>query len=372
VISAPTSQVKAEQEPAPKPLAEARSVARYTRPVVSPGKATPRNTPPKAVQEPLSADADQYRVRSGDSLSRISERWREGSTRSITELNQWVFQNNPHAFINNDMNRLKAGVDLVMPSVSSLSEGELSSDAVPALAASSTQTQAASQPEATSRPEQPAGETAAATVDSKDVKGLLTVRETALDDKARELIDALWRENETLKARIASLEKLEDSEYVNTMRELVALQQDQIVDLQARLGEVAKPPEEMDGLYETVESESPALVGGQNDTGSSEDLSKQEVMRELGENVKGVDVNEKRSDVLLEAEPQGIDAIVQQGSERRSRLVTILFIVGGILTALFLIVLTLCLAKLKIPTRLTKRAKKLKFVTMVKARLLKK
>ena len=80
--------------------------------------ATPR--PVQAVSEPrprpaAAPAADQYAVRPGDSLSRIATRTqREGV--SLDQMLVSLFRGNPSAFMDNNMNRLKAGSVLAVPS----------------------------------------------------------------------------------------------------------------------------------------------------------------------------------------------------------------------------------------------------------------
>ena len=65
------------------------------------------------------AGADEYRVRSGDSLSKIA-----GSTKragvSLDQMLVSLFRANPDAFVGNNMNRLRAGAVLSVPSTESV------------------------------------------------------------------------------------------------------------------------------------------------------------------------------------------------------------------------------------------------------------
>jgi hypothetical protein len=60
--------------------------------------------------------ATRYRVRPGDSLSEITQRVENRSVRLWPAVNL-IFEANPHAFIDNDPNRLKAGSWLTIPSL---------------------------------------------------------------------------------------------------------------------------------------------------------------------------------------------------------------------------------------------------------------
>ncbi len=94
---------------APAPAAAAPRVAEAPRP--------PRVTaPPAPRRQPVeNAPADAYRVRVGDTLSRIaSANMRQGV--SLDQMLVALYRNNPEAFIDNNMNRLRAGVALSLPS----------------------------------------------------------------------------------------------------------------------------------------------------------------------------------------------------------------------------------------------------------------
>lgn len=92
--------------PGPPPVAAAAP-----RPAAKPA-APPA---PKPVAPPPAAEgADSYRVRSGDTLSSIaSSHGRSGV--SLDQMLVSLYRGNPQAFIDNNMNRLKAGVVLNLP-----------------------------------------------------------------------------------------------------------------------------------------------------------------------------------------------------------------------------------------------------------------
>src|SRR6185295_15234389 len=58
---------------------------------------------------------DEYRVRSGDTLSRIAGRTQRQGV-SLDQMLVSLYRGNSHAFIENNMNRLKSGVLLSVPS----------------------------------------------------------------------------------------------------------------------------------------------------------------------------------------------------------------------------------------------------------------
>lgn len=81
-----------------------------TRPTVA---ATPRRSAPAAPVTPIE-NATRYRVAPGDSLSQIASRIENRPVGLWDAVNQ-IFAANPHAFLNDDMNQLKAGVWLDIP-----------------------------------------------------------------------------------------------------------------------------------------------------------------------------------------------------------------------------------------------------------------
>jgi len=225
------------------PMREARPERRQvSAPSTPPQQSTsraPSRAPVQLQLEPLATENGKYKVQPGDTLSKIAARWREGTSQSIGDTSQWLFENNNHAFANNDINRLRAGAVLQMPDLSSFRmDNEQGASTPPSLAplpeqgsgeglASSTATDSnEAAPASTTR----VGNDA---VQSRDMRGLLTLGTENRDDKTRELIDMLVRENETLKAR---MEKLENSEYLETLKQLIVLQRQQISDLRQKLG----------------------------------------------------------------------------------------------------------------------------------------
>ncbi|MDP1902391.1 MAG: FimV/HubP family polar landmark protein [Rubrivivax sp.] len=104
------------------PLAPAVATAQTPAPAARPPR-EPRPAPaavPRAPVAPAAAAAplpggDEYRVRAGDSLSRIANRApRQGI--SLDQMLVALFRGNPQAFVGDNMNRLKAGVVLSVPS----------------------------------------------------------------------------------------------------------------------------------------------------------------------------------------------------------------------------------------------------------------
>ena len=139
-----TAPVISAAPPAPMPLLPSTSAAASAREAAR-AEARERRAaaraaaPAKAADETVKgartagagagagAGADEYRVRSGDSLSKIA-----GSTKrpgvSLDQMLVSLFRANPDAFIGSNMNRLRAGVVLSVPSTESV-QGTTSSEA---------------------------------------------------------------------------------------------------------------------------------------------------------------------------------------------------------------------------------------------------
>jgi pilus assembly protein FimV len=87
--------------PAPRPQTSAPPVAAAPRPMPTPAAG--------------SAGSDEYRVRSGDTLSSIAARTQRPGV-ALDQMLVGLFRANPEAFIGSNMNRLRAGVVLSVPS----------------------------------------------------------------------------------------------------------------------------------------------------------------------------------------------------------------------------------------------------------------
>jgi pilus assembly protein FimV len=77
--------------------------------------AAPAPAPAAALPRPAGEGIDQYRVRSGDSLSRIAGRVQRPGV-SLDQMLVSLFRGNPQAFMGENMNRLRAGSVLTVPS----------------------------------------------------------------------------------------------------------------------------------------------------------------------------------------------------------------------------------------------------------------
>ncbi|WP_415149216.1 FimV/HubP family polar landmark protein [Piscinibacter sp.] len=112
--------------PAPAPAATTTApVIAAAPPPATPLPPTPRATRPApeprqapAVSASSGAGIDEYKVRAGDTLSRIAGKTQRPGV-SLDQMLVSLFKANPDAFVGNNMNRLKAGVVLDVPSAES-------------------------------------------------------------------------------------------------------------------------------------------------------------------------------------------------------------------------------------------------------------
>ncbi len=102
-LPAPQAPSLPMTRPAPPPRAKALGVAPVPAPAVMPAAIPP------------AAGSDTYRVRPGESLSRIAARTQPRGI-SLDQMLVSLFRGNPQAFINDNINKLKAGSVLTVPS----------------------------------------------------------------------------------------------------------------------------------------------------------------------------------------------------------------------------------------------------------------
>ena len=102
--------------PTPAPTPAASPVASPATPQAASPAAEPRTRPAAAAPAaPPAGGADEYRVRAGDSLSRIADRHQRSGV-SLDQMLVSLFRANPQAFMGENMNRLMAGTVLTVPS----------------------------------------------------------------------------------------------------------------------------------------------------------------------------------------------------------------------------------------------------------------
>ncbi len=119
----PREAREAAREAARAETRERRAAARTAAAEARPGRdeAAPAPRTPSAASATASASptegfsGDEYRVRAGDSLSKIAGRTQRSGV-SLDQMLVSLFRTNPSAFSGNNMNRLKAGVVLSVPS----------------------------------------------------------------------------------------------------------------------------------------------------------------------------------------------------------------------------------------------------------------
>ncbi|NHN36672.1 hypothetical protein G8764_05135 [Pseudomaricurvus alcaniphilus] len=213
--------------------------------------------------------ADSYRVQSGDSLSAIARRWSEGRGESPARVSQWLFQHNSQAFIGGDINRLKAGASLQLPQASDLplqlggESGSVGAVSAPAAAVQS-ESGAAGGNRAwmnnlpTREPASAVSPVPAPERDTDQAAGMLRLSEKSegstpsfaeLDaespealkaylDSTRESIDRVQRDNADLRRQI---DTIENSDYINMLKELVELQAQQLEALNRQRSGAGSP-----------------------------------------------------------------------------------------------------------------------------------
>ena len=107
VVSAPAPA----SPPSPKPRAAAAPA-----PAPAPAPAAERAPKPADTAAASQASsADEYRVRSGDTLTGVAAKTRRAGV-SLDQMLVSLYRTNPQAFIENNMNRLKSGAVLAVPS----------------------------------------------------------------------------------------------------------------------------------------------------------------------------------------------------------------------------------------------------------------
>jgi len=102
---------------APPPPAPRATERRPTAPAVVRAPAAEPAPPrePSAAGKPAAEGSDEYKVKAGDSLSRIARSTQRPGV-SLDQMLVSLYRGNPQAFLDNNMNRLKSGVVLSVPS----------------------------------------------------------------------------------------------------------------------------------------------------------------------------------------------------------------------------------------------------------------
>jgi pilus assembly protein FimV len=114
-VAATSPVITAAPAPAPVPYLPVPAPAPVERRAAAP---TPRATEAPAASPkpaPTIVDANDYKVRPGDSLSRVAGRTQRPGV-SLDQMLVALYRGNPQAFVDNNMNRLRSGVVLSVPS----------------------------------------------------------------------------------------------------------------------------------------------------------------------------------------------------------------------------------------------------------------
>lgn len=220
------AQSSAAQRPAPQTVAvpQVRTTAASTE-FVKRGVAEQAPAKPRAGQ-----NSQAYRVSSGDTLYGIAHSLNEISGADVNSTVRWLFNNNPQAFIDGDMNKLVAGKVLVLPEGATISNNSVASQKTISVA-----------------PQQSEGKgrlvlEQAVKVEGKNELDLLAASaEGSMLEQlstSRAVLDYLVKENRDLKDRLSYLES---SEYLDTLKQLVELQKNEIADLREQINLAAIP-----------------------------------------------------------------------------------------------------------------------------------
>lgn len=113
MAAAPAAAASSEAVPAPAP-AVTTALPRNTPAPAPVAAARPAASAPAAPVRPAVAAGGEYEVRPGDSLSKVAARTQVSGI-SLDQMLVGLFRNNPDAFIDGNMNRLKAGSTLQVP-----------------------------------------------------------------------------------------------------------------------------------------------------------------------------------------------------------------------------------------------------------------
>lgn len=177
-------------------------------------------------QVPLTDEREltHYRIRGGDTLSKIAEQWRQGTEETIRSTSLWLFENNPDSFSAGSKHQLIAGSLLRLPKRSELPLAGRS----PAVLAGADRVEKDLINTEPLSDDSAQGRLRLAEANNTPLTDAATAsraRLTADLDTNKELIDRLRRENNDLRGRLS---KLEGSDYVQMLTRLIELQNLQI------------------------------------------------------------------------------------------------------------------------------------------------
>lgn len=129
MAQAPAPQTAPVLTPPPAPVAPPVAAAPRPAPAPAPAPVAPMPAPAPAPRPVAAAPApsvsavgaDEYRVRAGDTLSKVAQRTQRQGV-SLDQMLVGLFRANPQAFMGDNMNRLKSGVVLSVPSSEALAK----------------------------------------------------------------------------------------------------------------------------------------------------------------------------------------------------------------------------------------------------------
>ena len=236
--------------------------------------ATPVNEPPPANEpgpavggELAEAGRQTIRTVSGDSLWRISERLAGENSVYLQQTMLALHRLNPQAFINGDINRLRADAELRVPDLANLSaldQGAAQDETVRQAVAATTQPQplAAPAPQASGQDDDANGQLSLVVENSEDDGqgggDELDQRIRELEDQlalSLEEVDRVRIEQEELRSRLDDLD-----EQISMARQIIDLQQQELVDLQASLMAAAAEQARVDAEQAAAAAEAEALA----------------------------------------------------------------------------------------------------------------
>lgn len=249
-----------------KPVASQPAGAAVAKVSTRPSSATVKPSV-KSAAATVALGEGSYQVQSGDSLSLIATRLTRSNSYSRQQAMNWIHQHNPSAFINNDPNRIKAYVNIQLPSSRQLADSQVAVAATPVIVKKSVastpqpMTDGLVKPKSAELAKKKAVEArlslqAAAEVSQTD--SLRALEEQKLEDRIRqtqELNDQLRRENQAIEARIR---RLEGSNYLQSLERLVELREQEIAELEAKLqGSSSQASKESADALVNVDTQAP-------------------------------------------------------------------------------------------------------------------
>lgn len=249
-VTAPAPRLPVASAPAPRPQAAAPAPA--PRPVTPSASAPSRPSTPAAPSAQAKVQGNEYRTTSSDTLWEIAQSSRQNGT--VHQAMLAILDLNPNAFIGGNINRLKSGQVLRLPTdeqVKSRSQAEAVAQVAEQNAAWREGRGLASAPRQLDATKRAAAGAAPAKTEVKDNLKLVAADsgKTAGSDKGKadskalsdqlavtkESLDSTRRENEELKGRMTDLQSQLDK-----LQRLIELKDNQLAKLQGDLAEQSK------------------------------------------------------------------------------------------------------------------------------------